>query len=179
MVLELEEEVALPEDVAVLAGQPAGRLPVVDLERLGDLSTEAGREADQAFRVARQELPVDPRLVVVAVEVGVGQKSAEVPVADEVLGQEDEVERLGVGLALAVAHGAAGDVGLHADDRLDPLGPGGLVEGDCAVEGPVVGQGEGVEAQPLGLVDEVADATEAVEEGELRVDMEVRKVVRG
>ena len=33
VVLELEEEAVLAEDVAVLAGEPAGELPVVDLER--------------------------------------------------------------------------------------------------------------------------------------------------
>jgi hypothetical protein len=40
----------------------------------------------------------------------------------------------------------------------------------------VVGQGEGVEPEPLGLVDEVSDASEAVEERELGVDVEVREV---
>ena len=179
VVLQLQEEVALPEDVAVLAGQAAGRLPVVDLERLRDLAAEAGGEADEALGVAGEVLAVDPRLVVVAVEVGVGEEPAEVPVADEVLRQQDEVERLGVGLPLAVAHGPAGDVGLHADDRPDPLGLRGLVEGDRAVEGAVVGQGERIEAQALGLVDEVADPAEAVEERELRVDVEVGEVVGG
>ena len=120
--------------------------------------------------MAGEVLPVDPRLVVVAVEVGVGQEPAEVPVADEVRGQQDEVEGLGIGLALLVAHGAPGDVGLHADDRLDPLRLRRLVEGDGPVQGAVVGEGEGVEAQPLGLVDEVADPAEPVEKGELRVD---------
>ena len=179
VVLELQEEAALPEDVAVLAGQPAGGLPVVDLERLRDLPAEAGGEADEALGVARQVLPVDARLVVVAVEVGVGQEPAEVPVADEVLREEDEVERLGVGLPLAVAHRPAGDVRLDADDRPDPLGLRGLVEGDGAVEGAVVGQGERIEAQALGLVDEIADPAEAVEERELRVDVEVGEVVGG
>ena len=133
---------ALPEDVAVLAGQPPGGLPVVDLERLRDLTAEAGGEADQSLGVARQELPVDPRLVVVAVEVGVGQEPAQVLEADEVLREEDEVERLRVGLPLPVAHRSPGDAGLDADDRLDPLGLRSLVERDCAVEG-AAGQRQG------------------------------------
>ena len=41
----------------------------------------------------------------------------------------------------------------------------------------MVGQGEGIEAEPLGLVDEVADPAEAVEERELRVDVEMREVI--
>ncbi len=47
VVLDLEEEVARPEDVAVRPRQAARQLPVLDLERARDLATEAGREADQ------------------------------------------------------------------------------------------------------------------------------------
>ena len=72
-----------------------------------------------------------------------------------------------------------GDVRLHADDRLDPLGRRRLVEGDRAVEGAVVGDRERIEAQPLGRVDEVGDPAEAVEQAELGVDVEVGEVVRG
>ena len=66
-------------------------------------------------------LAVDPGLVVVAVDVGVGDEAAEVLVAGPVLRQQDQVEGLGVGLALLVAHRPAGDVRLDADDRLDAL----------------------------------------------------------
>ncbi len=175
VVLELEKEVALAEDVAVLARQAAGLLPVVHLERLRDLAAEAGREADQALGVAGQQLAVDARLVVVALEVGVGEEPVQVAVPDEVLREQDEVERLGVGLPFLVPHRAPGDIGLDADDRLDPLGFRRLVEGDRAVQGAVVGQGQGVESEPLGLVHEVADPPEPVEQGELGVDVEMEK----
>jgi hypothetical protein len=62
------------------------------------------------------------------------------------------------------------------DRRATYVSTGGLVEGDGAVEGAVVGQGERIEAQALGLVDEIADPAEAVEERELRVNVEVREV---
>ena len=52
VVLELEVEAVLAEDVAVLAGEVAGQLPVLDLERLGDLAAEARRQPDQALAVA-------------------------------------------------------------------------------------------------------------------------------
>ena len=51
VVLELEVEAVLPEDVAVLAGEVAGELPVLDLERLGDLARQARRQPDQALAV--------------------------------------------------------------------------------------------------------------------------------
>ena len=50
VVLELEEEAVLAEDVAVLAGELAGELPVVDLERLRDLAAEAGATARRGPR---------------------------------------------------------------------------------------------------------------------------------
>ena len=179
VILELEEEPVATEDVAVLAGQVPGELPVVELERPRDLATEAGRQADQSLAVAGEVVAVDPGLVVVAVEVGVGHQPAEVAVADVVLGQQDEVERLGVGLALLVGHRTAGDVGLDADDRLDPLGGRRLVEGDGAVQRAVIGQGQAVKALLGRRIDQVVDPSQPVEEAELGVDVEVGEVVRG
>ena len=178
VVLELQVEAVLAEDVAVLPGEPAGELPVLDLERLRDLAGQARRQPDQAFAVAGQMLAIDARLVVVAVDVGVGDEPAQVPVAGEVLGEEDQVEGLGIGLALLVGHRPAGDVRLDADDRLDALVPGRLVEGDRAVEGAVVGDRHRVHAQLGRRVDQLGDPAEAVEKAELRVDVEVREVVR-
>ena len=108
VVLELEEEVVLAEDVAVLAGEPARALPVVDLERPRDLAAEARGEPDEALAVLGEVLAVDARLVVVAVDVGVGDEPAQVLVAGHVLREEDQVEGLGVGLALLLASSTAG-----------------------------------------------------------------------
>ena len=128
---------------------------------------------------SREVLAVDPRLVVVAVDVGVGDEPAQVPVADEVLGEQDQVEGLGVGLALLVGHRPAGDVGLDPDDRLDALGPRRLVEGDGAVERAVVGDRHRIHAQLRRRIDQLGDPAEAVEQAEFGVDVEVREVVRG
>ena len=87
------------------------------------------------------------------------------------------MEGLGVGLALLVGHRPAGDVGLDADDRLDALRPGRLVEGDRAVEGAVVGDRHRIHAQLGRRVDQLGDPAEAVEQAELGVDVEVREVV--
>ena len=84
--------------------RPADDQPAcAGLERLGHLAAEAGRHPHQPLAVPGEVLPVDARLVVVAVDVGVGDEPAEVAVADEVGREEDQVERLRVGLALAVA----------------------------------------------------------------------------
>src|SRR5688572_2842583 len=81
VLLELEVEVVRTEDVAVASGDRAGEVPVVDLERLGDLAAEAGAEADEALAVPGQVLLVDAWLVVVAVDVSVGHEAAQVLVA--------------------------------------------------------------------------------------------------
>ncbi len=176
VVLELEVEPVLAEDLAVLPGEVARQLPVLDLERLGDLPGQARRQPDQTLAVASEVLTIDPRLVVVAVDVGVGDEATEVPVADEIGRQEDEVEGLGVGLALLVGHRPAGDVGLHPDDRLDALGLRGLVEGDRAVQGAVVRDRHRIHAELGCRLDQLRDPPEAVEQAELGVDMEVHEI---
>src|SRR4029079_18289813 len=128
---------------------------------------------------AGEMLAVDPRLVVVAVDVGVGDEATEVPVADEILCEEDQVEGLGGGLALLLGHRPAGDVRLDANDRLDALRLRRLVERDGPVEGAVVRQGKAVEAPRRRRIDQIRDPPEAVEQTELGVDVEVREVVRG
>ena len=177
MVLELEIEVPGAEDVAVLAGQPPGRVPVLDLERPGDLAVEAGGQADQPLAVSGEMLAIDPRLVVVPIDVGVTDEPAQVLVAGPVLGEEDEVEGLGVGLALLVAHRPPGDIRLDAEDRLDAPGDRGLVERHSAVEGAVIREGDRVHPVRRGCIDDLADPAETVKEAEFGMDVEVREVV--
>ena len=174
VVLELKEEAVLAEDVAVLAGELAGELPVVCLQGLGDLATEAGAEADQSLAMAGEVLVVDPRLVVEAVDMGVRHQTAQVLVAGHVGGQQDEVERLGIGARVPVRHSPSGDVRLDADDRPDPRLGRRLVERDRPIEGAVVGDGERIEPVAARRVDEVGDPAEPVEQAELRVGVEVR-----
>ena len=61
VVLELEEEAVGAQDVAVVAGDLAREVPVLGLERLGDLAAEARGEADEPLAVAREVLAVDAR----------------------------------------------------------------------------------------------------------------------
>jgi len=121
---------------------------------------------------------VDAGLVVVAVQVSVGDQTAEVLVALPVLREQDQVEGLAVGLALLVAHAPAGDICLDADDRLDALGRRGLDESDGSVEGAVVGDGHGVEAELRALFGKLVDAPEPVQQAELGVEMQVDEVIR-
>ena len=124
-------------------------------------------------------LVVGTWLVVEPVEVGVGDDPAKVAVARATGREGDEVERLLVGLPLFVAHPTAGDVRLDADDRLDPKLLCRLHELDRAVEGAVVGEGDRVHPKALRLLHQRLQVAHAVEQAELAVDVEVRKVRLG
>src|SRR5207247_4757479 len=105
-------------------------------------TVEARGQPDETLRMAGEVLEVDTRLVVITLEVGVGGQPAEIAVARPIPGEEDQVERLGVGATLPFGHRAPRDVGLVAADRLDLARAAGLVEGDRAVERPVIRPGE-------------------------------------
>jgi hypothetical protein len=73
----------------------------------------------------------------------------------------------------------AGDVGLHAEDRLHPGLLRLLVEVDGAVEVAVVGHGHRGHPLRLDGLEEVLDADRAVEERVERVQVQVDEVGHG
>ena len=115
-VLDLDVRRVLAEDLHE-AVEVGGRVlrPVL-LQRLRDPSRQAPREGDQAVRVALEQLPVDARLVVVALEVAGGSELDQVAVALARLRQEGQVR-----VALPLRGAVVGDVDLAADQRLDPV----------------------------------------------------------
>ncbi len=68
-VLDLDVRAVLAEDLHEPVEVGGRVLRPVLLERLGDAAGQAARERDQAGRVPLEQLPVDARLVVVALEV--------------------------------------------------------------------------------------------------------------
>ena len=91
VILQLDEEVVLAEDLL----QPSRLLErtlVVALEqRLQHVSTETSGGGDQTLVVLLEQLPVHPRLVVVALEERQARQLDQVAVAGLVLGQQREV----------------------------------------------------------------------------------------
>ena len=82
--------------------------------------------------------------------LGLGEQRGEPGVALGVTGQDHQVGTLGVGRAAAGSGGVEGDLG--TEDGRQPERAGGLGEADHAVEAIVIGDGEGVEAEPGGLL---------------------------
>jgi hypothetical protein len=108
------------------------------LERLADAPGETAGERHDPLRVPLEQLPVDARLVVVALEVAEARELDQVAVALVRLGEQRQV-RVALRLRLPVV----GDVDLAAEQRLDSLVLRGLVEVDRAGERAVVRERDG------------------------------------
>ena len=138
------------------------------LERLADPPGEAAGERDQPLGVGLEQLPVDARLVVVALEVAGRGELDQVGVAGVVLGEEREVSvPLGLGAAVVA------DVDLAAENRLDSDLSGLPVELDGAGERAVVGEPDGGHLELSGASREGRDAARPVEDRVLGVDVKV------
>ena len=98
--------------------------------------------ATRPFGVLLEQLEVDARLVVVAVEVRVRRDLDEVAISLGGLGEDREVVDVVV-VATRTVEPARGDhVGLGADDRREARFACGAVEVDDAVHVPVVGDAD-------------------------------------
>ncbi len=167
-VLELDVDVACAEDLDEAVELLLGVLRAGLFERLADAAGEAAGERDEPVGVALEELPVDARLVVVALEVAERGELDEVVVAGGRLGEERQVR-----VALRLRAAVVGDVDLAADDGLDPVGFRRLDEVDRAGERAVVGEGHGRHLELRSARGERRNAARAVEDRVLRVDVKV------
>ena len=120
------------------------------------------------FASGGEELPVDARLVVVALEVAGRGELDQVRVALVRLGEEGQVR-----VALLLRSPVVGDVDLAAEQRLDALLPRLAVELDGAGQAPVVGERDRRHLQLGRPRRQLRDAAGPVEDRVLRVDVEV------
>ena len=178
VVLDLQEVVVGSEDLQVLARHPLGQVQVAAQDGLGKLAADAPGEADQPLTVRGEQLLVDARLVVVALEVGDGGELDQVGVAGVVTGEQDQMVGVAVGATLLVAVGAGGHVDLAAQNWLDPGGDRRGVELDGAVEDAVIGDRHRRLAHRLCPGHQLGDARRTVQQRELAVDVEMDEGIR-
>ena len=167
-VLHLDVDLVAAEDLDEAVELALGIGDAALLQRLGDAAGEAARECDQPGTVPLEQLPVDARLVVVALEVAERGELDQVAVSLVRLGEEREVR-----LALLLRVPVVGDVDLAAEHRLDSLVPRRLVEVDRTGERAVVGERDRRHLELGGALREVRDPAGAVEDRVLGVDVEV------
>ncbi len=174
VVMDLDEEVVL-ERLAVPARRRLGLLRLAAQQVVGDLALDAGRHDQQAVLVFFQQLLVDARLAVEALQERGGDQLAEVAVALVVAHQRQQVEVVQLVLAAvgAVEARARRQVELGADDGLDLALLGLLVEVDRAQDRAVVGQRHGGHLEGARLLEQVVDLQGGVEQAVLRVHVEV------
>ncbi len=186
VILQFDEQVVAPEDVLQTSSLLDRALLVAVQQRLQYVAAEAAGGGDQAVGVLLQQLPVHPRLVVVALHERQARQLDQVLVAGLVLGQQGEVvvELLAaLGVAARVVDAASpsgslaavivGHVGLGTDDRLDALLVALLVEVQRAVHVAVIGHPDC--RHPVGhrFGHHLVESRRPVEHRELGVDVEV------
>ena len=175
--LQLEPEVVGAEQVAQLDGHVLGLALLVPQEQLVDVPCQAAREARDPLGVPAQQVHVDARPEVQAVDERLAGQLGQV--AEPRLVARDQgqvVVAVAVALAVPLVHRALGDVDLAAHQRLDPSARALGVELDRSIHVPVVRQGEGALTVLVAGADHVLDSVRAVEQRVLRVDMQVDEV---
>ena len=194
--LDFHEVEVLAEDLPVPPRhlESLGVLP--GREQLAHLRVEASREDEEPVGMLGQQLVIDARLVVEALQVRLRDELDQVAVARLVADEDGSVARALVAAVLgrALEAAARGHVELAADDRRDGGLLAGRVEVDGAEEVAVIGEGEGREAELGGPRDEphvhffpalagraldLLELSGAVQQAVLRVDVEVDEVGAG
>ena len=110
--------VVVAEEVLVPLRDALRLVHAVRVDGARHLAGDAGGGANQALMVLFEQVVVDARVVVEAVDVGFGDEAHEVVVAGEVLREEDQVVAAFVLVARRVV-ARGGDVRLAAEDGLD------------------------------------------------------------
>ncbi len=189
VVHQLEEVVVLAQDVLEVTGGLAGLVVVTDAQPGLHLARRATGGGDQALGVLGEQLAVGPRLVEEPLHRRPGGEPEEVVHPLGALGQQGHV---GVGArpgdvvvaAVVPAHpllveagGVRGEVGLHADDRLDAVGLRLGPEVVGAEDVAVVGHRDRVHAQLGGPLEHVVQPGGTVEHGVLGVHVQVDEAV--
>ena len=149
-------------------GFPAGQ------EQAAHFAGQAAAEAEQPLVARLQQLAVDPRLEVEALQKGLRGELHQVLKAGPVVGQQSEMETgllEAAGVLLEAA--ARGDVGFQSEDRVDAHFLGLLIELQRAVQIAVVGQGQGVHLQGLRAGQQPVDRSRPIQEAVMAMAVEM------
>ena len=176
MVPELNRHVLPPEDLDESGQRGLGRRRALTGQRGGH----------GALATAGQHQPVTPgcsgRLVgqvrqratgrpLLSRHLGPADDRPQPGVANRVAGQHQQMGTAGIGHTVGYGCGPEGQLG--AEHRGQALGPGRLGEPHHAVEAVVVGEGQGVQPQMHGLLDQFLGMGRTVEEAEVGMTVQL------
>ena len=173
VLLQFEEETVGTEDIVIPVDAAEGFFGLFLENGNGNLGGHTTRGGDQPFGVCGQEVVVNARMVVHALQLRGGGDLEQVAVARFVFREQEQVRGLFIELCVAVFHAARRHVGFQPDDGLDPVGDGGVVEFDHPKHRAVVGDGDRGHVHLLDALRQLLDIREAVEERVVGVDVEV------
>ncbi len=156
-------------------GDPPGLIDPTGVNPVGNVAFQTGGKGDQPGIVSPQAFEIHPGVVVKALQMAEGHQPAEVAVALSVLSQQNQV--VGVGEPLRrrgpFLASPGGDIQFAADDGLDAgLGPF-AVEFHRAEKVAVIRDGQRLEAQPPGLLEQLRDPDGPVEQAVFGVKVQV------
>ena len=174
-VLNLDVDVILAEDLHHQVELGPCRILVVAHDRLIDATRQAAAEGDQTLRMLSEQVEVDARLVVVALEIAERDELDEVVVPLEVLGQQREVRPVAAPRWLFCST-ILDEVDLAANNRLDARFFGRPIEINGTGHRAVVGHRHGGHLQLYRTIDEVLDTARTIENRVLGVTVQVDKL---
>jgi len=175
MLLQFKEEVIGTKDLVIPVQLAARQVGSALDDQAGHLACQAAGGADQPFSVFRQEFVVNAGVVVIPLQLRRRGDFQQVAVACLVFRQQQQVIGRAVQPGIPVGHAAGREVGFQPDDGADALLDGGIVELDHPVHGAVIGDCHRRHAQVFYPLDEPANIAEAIQQGILRMDVEVNK----
>ncbi len=177
VVLQLQVEVAPPEDGVVAQSSGLRALVVVRGQVARDLPGKARRKRDEPLVVLLQQLEIHAGFRVEAFRPRFRYQRDQVLVTAVVLAEQNQMAVFRVEFVYAVETRALRHVDLAADDRFYAPFLRGLVEIHGAVHHAVVGDGHRGHAAFRREVHEPRDAARAVQQAVFAVHMEMNKQV--
>ena len=174
-VLNLDVDVILAEDLHHQVELGPCRILVVAHDRLIDATRQAAAEGDQTLRMLSEQVEVDARLVVVALEIAERDELDEVVVPLEVLGQQREVRPVAAPRWLFCST-ILDEVDLAANNRLDARFFGRPIEINGTCHRAVVGHRDRRHLELYRTIDEVLDTARTIENRVLGVTVQVDKL---
>ena len=155
----------------LLRGFERGRAIVLEQRRC-DRARHASREHDQAAVVLREQVHVDARLVVIALEKALRDQRREVLIPFIVGCQQRDVRLVAHG---AIEAAARRDIRLATDDRLESVLACAVVKFDRAEHHAVIGQRDAGHAFIGAAAAQRVDPAGTVEERVLAVNVEMNE----